>query len=76
MVAGSSGRRSKKAGLRRVAIREYALLRFHARNCTDCRPGQPEAAPPVINRICRVGMAGMAEYKRAYAAWLECSEEG
>lgn len=66
---------SQKAQLRHVAVREYARLRLHARNCPDCRPGAAEIDPPVINRACRFGMAGKAEYEQAYQAWVDCPEE-
>lgn len=65
---------SPKAEARRIALRDYARLRLHARNCTDCRPGAEEADPPRINRVCRVGMFGKAEYERAYLAWVNCPE--
>ena len=65
---------SRKAKLRRVAVREYARLRRHARNCSDCRPGASAADPPRINRACRLGVVGMAVYRRAYQAWVDCPE--
>ena len=65
----------RKAQLRRVAVREYARLRLHARNCTDCTPGATDNDPPRINRICRIGMAAKAEYQRAYQNWVSCPEE-
>lgn len=66
---------SRKAKLRRVAMRDYARLRVHARHCTDCVPGATDLDPPRINRVCRAGMAGKAEYALAYQAWLDCPEE-
>jgi len=65
---------SPKAEARRIALRDYARLRLHARNCTDCEPGAEEADPPRINRGCRFGMLGKAEYERAYRAWVDCPE--
>jgi hypothetical protein len=69
-------RLSRKAELRRIAVRDYAGLRLHARNCPDCVPGATDADPPRINRVCRLGMAGKAQYEQAYRAWVDCSEEG
>lgn len=66
---------SRKAELRRVAVRNYARLRQHARNCPDCVPGATDADPPRINRGCRFGMTGKAEYVHAYQAWVDCPEE-
>ena len=66
---------SRKARLRRVAVRWYAVLRSHARHCTDCVPGAADTDPPRINRVCRIGMAGKADYERAYRAWVDCPEE-
>lgn len=66
---------SRKAQLRHVALRKYAGLRSHARNCTDCVPGATDAEPPRVNRVCRVGMAGKADYEQAYERWVSCSEE-
>lgn len=65
---------SRKAQLRRVAVRDYARLRAHARNCPDCVPGVTDTDPPRINRVCRIGMAGKAEYEDAYRAWQACPE--
>lgn len=67
--------KSRKAQLRVVAIRVYAGLRAHARNCTDCMPGATDADPPRINRMCPLGMAGKAKYEQAYRTWVDCSEE-
>jgi hypothetical protein len=66
---------SRKAQLRHVAVRDYARLRHHARNCTDCVPGATDADPPRINRVCRFGVVGKAEYERAYQTWVDCPEE-
>jgi hypothetical protein len=66
---------TKKAQLRRVAVRDYARLRNHARNCPDCRPGATVTDPPLIHQVCRVGMAGRAAYLQAYRAWVDCPEE-
>lgn len=66
---------TQKAQLRHVAMREYARLRNHARNCPDCTPGATETDPPRINRVCRMGMYGKAEYERAYQAWVKCPED-
>lgn len=65
---------SRKAQLRRVAVRNYARLRLHARNCTDCTPGATDNDPPRIYRGCRFGVTGKTEYERAYRAWVECPE--
>lgn len=65
---------TRKAELRQIAVRKYAGLRFHARYCCDCVPGTSDTDPPVINRICRAGMAGMFDYKRSYQAWLNCPD--
>ena len=65
---------TRKAQLRQIAVRDYARLRFHARNCPDCRPGATEVDPPRINRACRVGMVGKAQYERAYQMWVDCQE--
>ena len=65
---------SRKADLRQAAIRWYAGLRFHARNCTDCTPGTTDTDPPRINRLCWPGKAIKADYERAYRAWVECPE--
>ena len=67
---------SRKAQLRQVALRKYAGLRSHAQNCTDCVPGATDAEPPRVNRVCRVGMAGKADYEQAYERWVSWSEEG
>jgi hypothetical protein len=65
---------TRKAQLRSVAVRDYARLRAHARNCPDCTPGAIETDPPRINRVCRVGMADKAEYEHAYRVWVACPE--
>lgn len=65
---------SRKAQLRHVAVRDYARLRAHARNCTDCVPGATDTDPPRINRGCRIGMAGKYDYLRSYRAWVNCPE--
>jgi len=66
---------SRKAQLRRVALRHYARLQLHARNCTHCKSGPTDIDPPVIRPGCRVGAADLADYARVYQAWVDCPGE-